>query len=315
MISSSGASGNTQTIRNIIVGVITTVLASTIVYFLGFHSSKRSSAEAMLFTEKATIAAWTDYVATENTFTKNWNTLAAGYSHARFKNYKEATLEELDKFFKDINILIGTNDIDPGFVSLLKRRMTSRKQWENKYKVHLDNFESILNNTPQQEQVQKLNDEINRFGVEVKDLDERFKNEIENTAQALSEKYHHNFSLSDLVAFRKTNIDSLQNVGGRVGQVTTDRQSMIGTWIITQQWYVYQYGDGRLYMYFTRDDGAKDSTYGTWQITNNQLYHYSTHYFNAGNNWVYDVSDITPNSFTMKLTISPYTVYMVRRFN
>ncbi len=314
MATSGGSGSNTQPIRNIVVGVTTTVLASTIVYFLGFHSGGRSSAEQMLFTKEATVAAWPNYVATENMFTKNWKTLAANYSTSRFKNYKEATLEELDKFFNDIKGLIATNDIDPMFLSLLKRRLAAKEQWKNKYKIHLDNFESILNDVPQEQQGQKLNDELYRFQVDVKDLDERFINEIRDIAKALSDKYHYNFSSSDLLAFKKPDTDTLLNRGREVAN-GIDRQSLVGTWLIDQSWYIYHYDDGRLYMYFTRADGARDSTYGTWQLTNNQLYQYATYYFSAGNKWVYDISDITANSFSMKLTTSPYTTYIARRYN
>jgi len=296
------------------VGVTTTVLASTIVYFLGFHSGGPSSAEQMLFTKEATVSAWPNYVATENMFTKNWKTLAANYSTSRFKNYKDATLEELDKFFNDIKGLITTKDIDPMFLSLLKRRLAAKEQWKNKYKIHLDNFESILNNVPQDQQVQKLNDELYRFQGEVKDLDERFINEIQDIAKALSDKYHYNFSSSDLLAFKKPDTDTLLN-RGREMATGIDRQSLVGTWLIDQSWYIYHYDDGRLYMYFTRADGARDSTYGTWQLTNNQLYQYATYYFSAGSKWVYDISGITANSFSMKLTTSPYTAYIARRYN
>jgi len=316
MATTNGSSINTQTLRNIIVGVTTTVLASTIVYFLGFHKSGRSSADSMLFTKEATIGAWATYVSTENMFTKNWKTLGANYSASRFKNYKDASLEELDKFYRDIKALTETQDIDPSFLSLLKRRLAAKQQWESKYRIHLDNFEAILNNTAQQEQNQKQNDELNRFRIEVKDVDERFVNEIEDIVKALSEKYHHNFSSSDLIAFKKTDTDTLNNRGRTVANGgNIDRLSLVGTWLIDQNWFIYHYDDGRLYMYFTRTDGARDSTYGTWQISNNQLHHHSTYYFSAGTIWAYDVSNITSNSFSMRLAVSPYTEYIARRYN
>ena len=319
MSASGTSSGGNQYLRNIIVGVITTVLGSTAVYFLGFHKSERSTAEAMLFTREATIKAWSDYVSTENMFTKNWNTLAANYNTARFKIYKEETLEELDKFFRDINGIMQTKDIDLIFVSLLKRRLAAKQQWEKKYRIHLDNFESILNNTPQQEQTQKLNEELGRFQSEVKDLDERYSNELENVAKTLSDNYHQNFSSSDLIAFKKNELSQNNgkstNSGGSAGLATVDKRSLVGTWLIDQNWYIYHYDDGRLYMYFTKADGSRDSTYGSWQLNNNQLYHNSTYYFNAGNQWIYDISDVMASSFSLKLTTSPYTQFLARRVN
>ncbi|HLG38783.1 MAG TPA: hypothetical protein VI461_03905 [Chitinophagaceae bacterium] len=319
MSTASTSAGGNQPVRNIIVGVITTVLGSTAVYFLGFHNkNERSTAESMLITKEVTIKAWNDYVATENMFTKNWSTLGANYSTARFKIYKEESLEELTKFFNDLTRIIQTKDADPALVSLLKRRMSAKQRWEKKYRIHLDNFESILNNTPQQEQDQKLREEIGNFQSEVKDLDPRFKNELEDAAKTLSSNYHYSFSSSDILAFKKEELKdngSTTNTGtGAVGQPAVDKQSLTGTWLIDQSWSIYHYADGRLYMYFTTN-GVKDSTYGTWQLTNNQLYHYANYYFNAGNQWVYDISDVTTASFTLKLTTSPYTQYFVRRIN
>jgi hypothetical protein len=172
-----------------------------------------------------------------------------------------------------------------------------------------------LNNTREAERTQQLNNELARFNSEVKDLDARFTNELENVAKTLSDKYHHNFPITDLLAFQKTTADTAVQQKKAGGGISADRQSLVGTWLIDQNWYIYHYNDGRLYMYFTRLDGAKDSTYGTWQLTNNQLYHYSTYYFNAGNNWVYDVSDVSTNSFSLKLTTSPFTNYVAKRYN
>ena len=316
MATTGASAGGTTPVRNIIVGVVTTVLGSTIVYFLGFHKNTRSTAESLLVTKEVTTRAWGDYVSTENIFTKNWNTMAANYSTSRFTLYREETLEELDKFYKDINRIIQTKDVDPKLVSLLERRLSAKQHWGRKYKVHLDNFESILNNTPEAEQTQKLNSELARFQLEVKNLDARFSNELESVAKTLADKYHQSFLVTDLIAFSKAATDTVVNRGSNAsGGISTDRGLLVGTWLIDQNWYIYHYDDGRLYMYFTRTDGGKDSTYGTWQLTNNQLYHYSTYYFNAGNKWVYDLSDVTTNGFSLKLTTTPYTYYVVKKYN
>ena len=316
MATTGSSTGGSTPVRNIIVGVITTVLGSTAVYFLGFHKNSRSTAETLLITKEVTSRAWSDYVSTENIFHKNWNTVGASYTHARFNIYKEETLDELEKFYADIKRIIAMPDVDPKLVSLLERRLSAKQQWDKKYRIHLDNFERILKNTPEKDQNQKINDELNRFQSDVKDLDARFRNELENVASTLTSKYHQPFSISELDAFQKTKADTMTNRGSNaVAVAAIDRSTLVGTWQIDQSWYVYHYDDGRLYMYFPGANGGRDSTYGTWQLTNNQLYHYSTYYFNAGNKWVYEVSDVTTNGFSLKLTTTPFTTYAVKRYN
>jgi hypothetical protein len=311
MTTPSGSSSTTQTLKNVIVGVTTTVLASTIVYFLGFHKSGRSTEASMLFAKEATTRAWTDYVSYENSFTKNWKTLGAGYNVARFKNYKEETLDEFNKFFNDIKTLMETKDIDPGFSSLLKRRLKAREKWESKYKIHLDNYESILNNSPEQERNQKLNDEVARFQTDVKDLDDRFVNEIDDVAKALSDKYHYKFSLSELVMFQQA-----ENNTKAKGSAGIDQQMLTGQWKVSDAaaantGTLYQYSDGRMYYYFT----SGDSTYGRWQLNDNQLTLHYDQYWGAGNKFTYNVSGLTNNSYTITLASSPFNSFYLTRTN
>jgi hypothetical protein len=60
-----------------------------------------------------------------------------------------------------------------------------------------------------------------------------------------------------------------------------------------------------------------DKSTGTWQFYNNQLYMYPVSQGNNGNTtWAFNLSNVTTNSFTMQLAVSPYNMYsLVRNIN
>mgnify|MGYP001202312446 CR=1 FL=1 len=64
-------------------------------------------------------------------------------------------------------------------------------------------------------------------------------------------------------------------------------------------------------MSWDMDNG--DYAQGTWRYSNNQIVMKATSQNGQRANWVFDLFNITPNSFTMRLTAPPYnTYYMVR---
>jgi hypothetical protein len=69
-------------------------------------------------------------------------------------------------------------------------------------------------------------------------------------------------------------------------------------------------------MYWTMDNGEKAS--GTWKFSNNQLYMYpkASQKIANGTTWIFNLSNVTPNSFTMTLSYKPFnTYYLIRSDN
>lgn len=316
---SSTSGSNTVMVRNIITGVITTVLGASIIYFLGFpKSGGGSSAENMLVTKEATINAWKSYVYSENSFFGNWKIYANNYTEEDFDSYRSSTLNELARFNTDIKKILEAKSLDPSLESLLERRLDAKQQWESKYRKHLDNYERLSKSiTDQQEKTTKLNEEVYRFQKDVKELDERFANEIGEMCTTLSAKYNYNFLWSDLKMYQtttntnntNTNNTNTNTNGNNTGSAGIDWRKLVGKWRTStgtgQVGTLYQYDDGRMYYYF--DTG--DSTYGRWQFNNNQLSLYYNQYWGAGNTFVYNLSNVTDNSFTITYTNSPYYIY------
>src|ERR1043166_9600984 len=264
-ISSSGSSGPNM-FRNIITGVITTVVGAITVYFLGFHNKGESESSAdYLVLKDATINGWDAYVSIENIFQKNFQVLAQGYTEEGFSRYKEETLREKQKFNNDLKKIMETRDLDPIFISLLKRRLNSSEQMDEKYKIHLGKYEAILQTTSDpQLKSQKINEELSRYGRDVGDLNLRFKNEIEEATKILSSKYGRPFAINELMMFQQvsnntnTNNNTGRNGNNNGGNAQIDEKMLVGTWQMTTNnstiGTLYQYENGKMYYYFYNGD-------------------------------------------------------------
>jgi hypothetical protein len=66
-------------------------------------------------------------------------------------------------------------------------------------------------------------------------------------------------------------------------------------------------------MYWSTDNGDRAS--GTWKFSNNQLYMYpkASNKVAANTTWIFNLSNVTPNSFTMTLAYKPFNTYYLIR--
>lgn len=304
-------------LRNILTGVITTVAGTTAVYFLGFHNRGGNSAPYEVV-KQATIDGWSEYVSTENSYKEKSEILAQGYTEEGFPRYKEETLKESEKLKAGIKDIAESKNIDRALVSLLKSRLSTWQQRDNKYVIHLANYEQILKTTPDADlKRQKINDELGRYWKDVGDFDRRFEIEVKETTKILTDKYGPRFAITDLKIFQLTNINN-NNTNGNAnsgGNAGIDWKMFIGKWQTSNNLgYVgtlYQNEDGRMYYYFF----SGDSTYGRWQVSNNQVTLFYDKYFGAGYSFKYNLSDVTINTYKMTFVDSPYNVYNVTRIN
>lgn len=324
-------------IRNIITGVITTVIGAGALYLLKFNKSGDNSEVSMVLMKEATINAWKSYVSAENVFFNNMQTYQANYSVNGFDHYKEATLGEFEHFKSDLKRIQSTKDLDPSFQSMLEQRIKINDESEDKYRIYLDNYNNISKNTTDAtERTNKLNAETKRFVDERKERDQLFENSIDELCKTLTDKYSGSFAKTALVMYQPTDQTNQNNQTANTNNTNTtttnntnpgtdgsntnnnnnnssttiDWKMLVGKWIQGNN-YLYQYQDGKMYYYF----GNGDSTYGSWEIYNNQLYHYYSQYYGAGNRWVYNISNLTGNALSITLVDSPHTRYDFVRSN
>lgn len=301
---------NKTMVRNIIAGIITTVVGGSLIYFLGFHTAGGSSEGNFLVTKEATMNGWRSYVSAENVFFSNWSIYMANYSTTGFAHYKEATLNELNNFKSDLKKILSTKNIDPSLASLLERRIKAKEQWEVKYRKHLDNYEMLLNTIADQtERTNKINNELGRFQNEVKEIDQLFASEIGELCNTLTSKYGYTFSWNELKMYQQqtntnnNNTTDNNNSGNQNGGTgTVGSRSFVGKWQTQSNGSIagtlYLYENGRMYYYFQ----SGDSTYGRWQYNNDQITLFYDQYYGAGYNFIYNITNVTGNSFTMTFT-------------
>lgn len=312
-------------LRNILVGLITTVLGAIILYFLGFRDrnagSKATQEENLLAKREATIQAWKSYVTAENLLLQNFNTFSANFSLARFDEYKKLALAEVDRFNADLKKILGYKNLDPSMVSLLERRLRDKESWLVKYKAYLGNYQRIATAMLSDDEKNKsLENESYRFQNDVKDLDQKFANEIAGLCKVLTEKNNYNFAWTDLLLFQPppantaavTNTTTASAAGGVAsyskgmfcGHFTSfdaANNQLVG--------YINIYDNGRFYYYFA----AGDSTYGFWQLGNNQMKLVYDQYWGAGQSYVYDITAATDRSFALRLSAPPYNSFSFSR--
>lgn len=323
-MSENPGSANTV-LRNILVGLITTVLGALILYFLGFKDrnagNKASSGESLLATREATIQAWKSYVAAENLLWQNFNTFSANFTLARFDEYKKLTLAEVGRFNADIKKILEHKNIDPSMISLLERRLRDKESWLEKYKTHLGNYQRITSAVLTDIDKNKaLENELYRFQTDVKDLDQKFSNEIGGLCKVLTEKNNYNFSWTDLLLFQQPPANAVtsgntNNPSAAGGEASYSSSLFCGHFtssdMATNQvvGYINIYDNGRFYYYFA----AGDSTYGFWQLNNNQMKLKYDQYWGAGQSYVYDITAASDRSFVLRLSGPPYNSFSFNR--
>ncbi len=306
---------NKVMVRNIITGVITTVVGGTTIYFLGFHNSGGSGDGGFLVTKDATMNTWKSYVSAENVFYKNFGTFGFENTKEGIDRYQNSITEELDRFNSAVKRILDTKNIDPTLSSLMVSRLVTNKNWVTKHKKYLDKYKEIIISSADQEEIKRRSNEaLQAFQNDVKDINQRFINEIDDVCKTLTAKYSYTFSMTDLLIYKQqpnqnnnnTNTDNTytgnnNNSGISSGGTMIDGKALVGKWSSGTNT-LYQYEDGKMYYYYSNGD----STYGSWQLYNNQLYHYYSQYYGAGYRYVYNLSNITHNGFSIALVDSPF---------
>ncbi len=205
---SSGPTAHATTmVRNIVVSVISTVLGATMIYFLGFHNKGGggggSSAADMLVTKESTTKAWKSYVAVENIYYKNTQSIVNELQRTQnFSDFRENVNKESQKFQEDLPQVIKDKTIDGAFVSMINRRLENEKGSEIKMKGYFDNIQSILRkDLTTAERRRELDDEDAAWEKYNLGMRERAVIDVEDLAKMLSERYQQPFAVNDLLIY------------------------------------------------------------------------------------------------------------------
>ena len=275
-------------LRNVLTGVITTVLGATVVYFLGFHSnSGRPSPGSYLEIKEATTNAWKSYVTLENIEYKFSLSLAENMKNMNsFDKVKTEIGNESRKFTGDVENILKNKDIDDAFVALLKRRLDAEKESLDLWNTFFDECKDIQNTTEVgEERNQRANAALNKLQTSGDIILKRTKTEITDLSKSLNEKYGQQFSIAELMLFKDepavekkddkvnpggTVIDNPKDNPPKVDYTTVNtvvsKNNFVGEWDY-QIGVINFYNDGRMSMQGNNGQSAS----GTWQYSNNQI--------------------------------------------
>src|SRR5690606_4502245 len=199
--------GASTIMRNILVGVTTTVLGSTAIYFLGFHNrggkSGPSAAENLLVMKEVTTKAWKSYVTTDNIYYKNLLSINKDFQESPdLELYKQDVTKEADRFRKDVDDLLKEENLDKTFASMLSRRLEREKEALDKMTDYVEAIQRLQRSElGEKEVMEKANEEGKKFEKYSKTAVERAATEVEDIAKTLAERYGQAFSLSDFLFY------------------------------------------------------------------------------------------------------------------
>lgn len=295
-----------QQARNIIVGLITTILVSGTIYLLGFN---KKSGPSRLAREKATTEAWKSYVTIENIYAKNTTLLLRDAGTGQYKSYAEMFSElkkESDQFMVSIKKLVVADNVDNDMVSVLKRRMdneeTSIPRAENFF-VQLDGVvKTAIDETWSMQQVtDTITARQAAYNEEVKGFMDRALSEIESLSKVLTDRYRQPFNIDDfyIVQVYRHKKDILSILAQEKNEVPVTEEYITGKWDNSGAT-IIMYADKKWSWFVPADSSMVE---GDWELkdevlTLNVPKNPKT---NLPGKWLFDISDVKENSFSIQL--------------
>lgn len=199
---------NAAMLRNIIVGVTTSVIGAGVLFLLGINKGGQSTTPQTSFLEvkEATVKGWKSYMSIDNIANKNIQSISADFKRdLQLDNFKENYLKEVHKFEADVESILKDETMDNSFISMLKRRLDVEKDSESKLSTYIDNLKSILadNTMSTGDKQQRLAKEDQRFTNMAKGVIERDITEVEGLAKVLNDKYGPVFDLNESISYKE----------------------------------------------------------------------------------------------------------------
>ena len=317
--SQNSSSGSTQT-RNIIIGAIATIVASTTVYYLTQYVNNKKSDSAPTYEVKkeATINAWKRYVTIDNIYYKNILALSADKELLKnLDNYKIETFAETENFINDAEKLIKEKNIDKTLIAMVDRRVAREKESKDRTTSFYDKLNSIkASNLSEGEKLERRTAESAAYLQYAKSLFQRSATEVEDLAKALTETYATTFNPYDVMVYAdykkiiQPAIDTEEEADSAATYAQNiNKQSLIGDWSDSGNKISLQENGNMSYSLISGDKAD-----GKWKIENNKLRIDAVSCVSRiKSTWYFYLSNITGNSFTMKLSVSPFDIYHLIR--
>ena len=169
-------------LKNVIIGVITTVISATVIYFLGFHSPESDEFKK---SKQATIDGWNSLQLYENQFKEKATSMVC--SGNDFST--TAMINEYEKIIKNINNIQKEQNVDNRLLSLVDRRVSTLEDKKAATADYYRQYDSISadDNDPRNIKL------YNGFLKKIKELDEQDTSFINSVNAELKKKYKVDF--------------------------------------------------------------------------------------------------------------------------
>ncbi len=322
--------------RNIIVGAITTIIGSTAVYFITRGKpNPHSDLEVLLMTKESTIEGWKSYVTFENAYAKKSLSLLSDFQTGTM-NVEDFTAEsqrESNKFKSGIEELITKKNIDKDFIQALKNRLDNENASMPILLKYMHFIKSIRDtNLTDAEKIKALQDESTKWAAQSTGMTDRAITDIEDIAKTLSERYGQTFAMTDFIVYNfvmrqrdslntiKTAKTGTDKTGVRVDTTASAKEVVPTSTLFVGKWEANSPNGadidlaktGKLFWHVLSNG---DHISGTWKFIKDKLYMYPVNDETGKKaTWIFELSNVRQNSFTMKLSVTPFNIYnMVRK--
>ena len=310
-----GPSGNTQT-RNIIIGAIATIIASTSVYYLTQYVNNRKSESSIpnpIVMKEATTNAWKRYVTMDNIYYKATVMLYNDETMLTdpYKRIDEIT-KEADIFKKDAEKIAKEKNVDPALKTMLSRRIERQTEYIELINAFISNTKTIMATTTGDDaQKKKILEAFSPVLISLNRLYKKAATEIEELAKTLTSTYAITFDPNDVMIYADykkgiKNPDIAIQAPNPVDFSTQiNSKDFIGNWADKGNKISLQ-KDGS--MNSTTANGEEAT--GTWKIENDRLKIESVSTLSKIKyTLIFGLKNITTDSFTMQLTTAPFDIY------
>jgi len=333
---------NVTMVRNIIVGVSTSVIGAASLYFLGINKSGSSSSTqgTTIEIKEATTKGWKSYMASDNIYYKNTGTISQELQQTmNFADYKKSILREMHKYQDELETIKKEDNLDKTFVSMIDRRLDLEKETEEKLAGHLDQLKDIMDaNDPGKQQ--KLQQQYSKLVTDARSITQRNATETESLAKALNEKYGQLFDLDESLSYKDYKSGNKYSANANTGTTTANPPPISGgnippapanstttpvqnvnnttpnnTTQLTAGFFAGSWSNegGLLYLdnngFSWRWNDGNPTSSGGWRAQNNQMIFYVMNGYSANTEQLFNMYDVTATSFTLQLVRQPSIVY------
>lgn len=134
--SSAPASGNKNTVKNIVVSVLTTVLGSTAVYFIGFHDNDNFKER-----QDANVRAWNSLTGYETFYVNSIDKISCmGETPDAYKEFAR----EMDQTATNMLNIKSEASVDNKLKSLIDRRVQTIKDTKETMQAYIEKVAALL---------------------------------------------------------------------------------------------------------------------------------------------------------------------------